>query len=270
MSVDYSGEFRAAVSGHLADNDVIWSPLQVASGLSFFRAVLDELGNVVDESFAGEESLTLLTPEALAVKASLISRSGVVVTCTDLPEQTLRWLRRATRAAGVPFWLLSSSLIEVEKFNMGGDPADCVSLNFAEFTALCGQAPFTLANVLRAARKIVAVGGQCVVTLGRGGSLLVDLSAGDVYHQPTPATKLGGSPLGAGDVLFGCLLVARLQGMSWREALYEATGRTARYLSREADAERPYLYLKECAIEPPLGRTCHDDESLGLLASARD
>ena len=270
MSVNYSGEFRRAVAGNLKANGVNWLPFQTASGIPFFRAKVDEQGNIADESFAGEKAIALLTPAMLAAHAEAIANSSAIVTCTDLPGPTIRWLREITRESGTSFWLLSSAWEEVRKFYVASHGADCASLNIKEFAELSNGGKIDRSNILRTASGIVAGTGQCLITLGRNGSLLVDIAREEIHYQPSPAIMLGWSSLAAGDVLFGCLLAARLAGETWRGAIYEATARTAHFLSRRTvSSELPYLYLTQGAIEPLPGRTCGDDEILRILALAR-
>ena len=171
-------------------------------------------------------------------------------------------------SGGTPLWLLSSSLTETNKLGIDGDPADFTAMNYAELTKRNGAPPLSVSEVLKAAGETTTENGGCLVTLGKHGSLLVSPGKSLVYHQPASAITLGSTTLGAGDVLAGCILAARLAGASWELALRDSTARTASYLrGRVPHVARPYQLLLSGSVETPVGKACVDDQSLGFLAS---
>jgi len=244
VSVTYSGELRWAVADHLAACGVDWLTLPATAPLPLFHARMTADGTPADEAFLGEDALTMLTPELLAPYQDMLAQASVVVTCTDVRPATLSWLRALTSTSQVPLWLLCSADSEAHKLDMDGSPADCVGMNFAELGRRTGTAVSSPPAVLEAVQQIVRPDGRCLVTMGQDGALLVDAASRTVYHQPAVKIEPDAMSVGAGDVLYGCLLAEHLAGVDWVPALRRATERTARYLARRGSRNgRPYLSL---------------------------
>jgi sugar/nucleoside kinase (ribokinase family) len=267
MSVAYSGEMRWAVADHLAANGVSWLMLPATESLPLFHARVMADGSLADESFLGEHALTMLDPELLGPFREILANASVVVTCTDLQLAALSWLRAVTSANQVPLWLLCSGETEAHKLNINANRPDCVSMNLAELTRRTGAAPSSPADVLEAVQEIVRPGGRCLVTMGADGALLIDVESRTVHHQPAIKVHNNAISVGAGDVLYGCLLADRLTGVDWVPAIRRATERTSRYLARRGPhTERPYLSLlggeSSEIVQAPVGRVCSLDENL--------
>ena len=114
VTADYEGELRSAVSAHLHDNGVRWTPLPVRVPLPVFHAELVD-GSVAAKHFIGEAALDSLEPALLDRHRAVFADASVLVAATDSPVSTLRWLADAAAAARIPFWLLSADPTEVEK-----------------------------------------------------------------------------------------------------------------------------------------------------------
>lgn len=260
LSVTYSGELRWAIADHLAACGVNWLMLPATAPLAFFHARVMEDGTPADESFLGEEALTMLTPDLLEPVQNILVDASVVVTCTDVQQATLSWLRALTTASQVPLWLLCSADSEAHKLDISGNPADCVGMNVAELRRRNGSAS-SQAEIIEAVQEIVHPEGRCLVTMGTHGALLVDAASRTAYHQPAMQIEPNVTSVGAGDVLYGCILADRLAGVSWVPALRRATERTARYLARRGPQNgRPYLSLLAAESESvlvPAGEVWH-------------
>uniref|UniRef100_A0AAU2K400 Carbohydrate kinase family protein n=1 Tax=Streptomyces sp. NBC_00049 TaxID=2903617 RepID=A0AAU2K400_9ACTN len=243
VTVEYSGELGPAVRGHLAGNGVDWLRLPVRSPLPVFHAELVD-GSVADKRFLGERALGLITPELLDRSRGLFDDAAVIAAGTDDEAPALAWLADTARDLGVPFWLLSADPNEVSKLRPEGRRADLVALNQRELSLWAGRPLTGRAEIVAAARQLPAPGGRCLVTLGEAGSLLVPADGSEVVEQP--AASLAGEVItvGAGDVLFGCLLAGRLAGLDWAPALKEATGLTARFLGVSSEDPAPYDVLR--------------------------
>ncbi|GAA4873870.1 PfkB family carbohydrate kinase [Kitasatospora terrestris] len=229
VTATYTGDLAPAVAAHLADHRVDWCPLPVDTPLPVFEAELVD-GSVADKHFTGQEALDLLAPALLATRPDLLDRASVVVAGTDGHPATLAWLADAAHDRGIPFWLLSADPTEVHKLVPGSRHAGFVSLNARELSNWAGTELADHDAVATAARKLVAPGGHTLVTLGEQGALLVPEDGSTPLHQP--AHPVPGRPLtvGAGDILFACLLSARLLRTPWDQALPRATALTAAYL----------------------------------------
>ncbi|MFE2141234.1 PfkB family carbohydrate kinase [Streptomyces sp. NPDC059456] len=245
-TVAYTGELGPAVGGHLAGNGVEWLRLPERAPLPVFHAELVE-GSVADKRFLGERALGLITPGLLDRSRGLFEDAGVLAAGTDAEEPGLAWLADAAAARGLPFWLLSADPNEVSKLRPLGRGADLVALNLRELSLWAGRPPRTREELVAAARRLPAPGGHCLVTLGADGALLVPADGSAPVHQP--AVSLAGEVItvGAGDVLFGCLLAGRLAGLDWAPALAEATVLTSRFLGAPEDAAHPYEVLADPA-----------------------
>lgn len=219
-----------------------WLRLPERAPLPVFHAELVE-GSVVDKRFLGERALGLITPELLDKSRDLFEDAGVLAAGTDAEEPGLAWLADTARDRGVPFWLLSADPNEVSKLRPQGRGADLVALNLRELVLWAGRPLTGRADIAAAARRLPDPGGHCLVTLGGDGSLLVPADGSEPVHQP--AVTLAGEVItvGAGDVLFGCLLAGRLAGLDWIQALAEATALTSRFLGAPEDAPHPYAVL---------------------------
>jgi ribokinase len=253
VSADYEGELQPALARHLADYDVEWLPLPTQAPLSLFHARVLPDGDVSEEHFIGLDALRLLTPAALDRCRAVFRRANAIVSCTDVAENTLAWLANVADEHGVPFWLLSSDSLEVAKLRPGGNHADLVALNLAELAAWANAPLSRPADAVASARRLVEPMGRCLLTMGAKGALLVASDEADVERQAPPMLN-DTVAVGAGDVLFACLLRARLAGVGWREALREATGRTAAFLGGGGHPRHPYLRLHNVMRVPPSER----------------
>jgi sugar/nucleoside kinase (ribokinase family) len=248
-TVEYAGELGPSVAGHLAANGVEWLRLPARSPLPLFHAELRQ-GSVADKYFLAEEALLLLTPELLESKRELFEQAAVIVAATDCEAATLAWLSKVAMAYDVPFWLLSADPNEVGKLLPQGQAADFTALNLPELSLLAGSPLKERKDIVSAARRLAAPGGRCLVTLGEEGALLVAEEDGSVIFQPAVVVSDVPVTVGAGDVLFGCLLALRLAGLDWPAALRDATELTGEFLGAVAAGEDlPYRALRPRATD---------------------
>jgi sugar/nucleoside kinase (ribokinase family) len=247
VTARYTGELAAAVSHHLAGNRVRWHPLPVVTPLPLFHARLVD-GSVQDKLFLGDDALTSLTPEVLDKHRSVFDTASVVAAGTDSDEATLAWLADVAVARGVPFWLLSADPTEVGKLRPFRRPAALVATNLRELALWQGGPLTDRAAVVAAARRLAAPAGRCLVTLGAAGALLVSADEDRVLFEPAPSVDGLPVAVGAGDVMFGCLLAARLAGLDWARALREASTLTGVFL-RGGESGSPYLPLRKASSD---------------------
>lgn len=243
VTVEYAGELGPAVSGHLSGNGVDWVRLSARAPLPVFHAELVE-GSVAGKRFLGERALGLITPELLSQSRTLFQDAAVLAAGSDNHAPALAWLAGTARSLGVPFWLLSADPNEVDKLRPGGAGADLVALNQRELSLWAGRHLDGPDELVATARRLPGPGGHCLVTLGEAGSLLVPADGGEPVHQPAASAGEEVLTVGAGDVLFGCLLAGRLAGLDWAPALKEATALTSRFLAVTDDAPHPYAALR--------------------------
>ncbi|MQS11323.1 carbohydrate kinase family protein [Streptomyces kaniharaensis] len=233
LTATYTGDLAPAVTGHLAAHGVDRLTLPVEAPLPLFEAQLID-GSVTDKHFVGQEALDLLTPGLLDTRADLFDNASVVVAGTDSHPATLAWLCTAARDRDIPFWLLSADPTEVHKLVPEGQHATFVSLNARELSLWAGADLPDHDAIAAAARELVTSGGHALVTLGPQGAVLVPADGTTPLHQPAPT--INGHPLtvGAGDILFACLLSARLTPTPWPQALRQAATLTTTYLTTPA------------------------------------
>jgi len=242
LSADYTGEMRAAVANHLALNGVLWERLDVRAPLPLFHAKLGK-DDITEEHFIGDDALRVITPGRLAECTDLFTRTSAIVSCTDLDVTALDWLAETAAERGVPFWLLCSDPLEVGKLRLGRAQPTCIALNLRELAAWAGQPLLERRDTCVAARRLVRPAGCCLVTLGTAGALLVSGDDEPELFQPAPVVDQTAVTVGAGDILFGCLLSGRLRGLTWSAALADAVGRVGRYLYASVVDDWPYRNL---------------------------
>ncbi|MFF1465145.1 carbohydrate kinase family protein [Streptomyces sp. NPDC058330] len=243
LTVEYAGQLGPAVAGHLAANAIDWLPLPARAPLPVFHAELVD-GSVAGKRFFGERALGLITPDLLGRSHGLLDGAGAVAAGTDTEAPALAWLADTARERGMPFWLLSADPNEVSKLRPEGRRADLVALNQRELSLWAGRSLDDWDDVIAVARRLPAPGGRCLVTLGERGSLLIRADGADAVHQPPVPLADAVITVGAGDVLFGCLLAGRLAGLGWEASLKEATELTSLFLATPDDVPDPYRALR--------------------------
>lgn len=249
VTVTYTGELAPAVPAHLAANRVRWMPLPMSLPLPLFHAELVG-GSVTHKVFLGDRALSALTPAALEADAAVLADASVLVAGTDAEESTLAWLADTAAARSLPFWLLSADPTEVGKLRPHGRGADLVAVNLPELSAWAGRPLTDRGDIVDAARDLAAPGGRCLVTLGAEGAILTPAGDGEVLFQPAPPIESPSLAVGAGDVLFGCLLAARLDGADWATALRQASTLTGAFLRGAACAHFPFHALDARDLAP--------------------
>ncbi|MFL6163788.1 MAG: PfkB family carbohydrate kinase [Jatrophihabitantaceae bacterium] len=243
ITADYLGELRSALAGHLVEAGVDWFPLGGRTPLPLFHGELVD-GSVARMHFLGDEALRLLTPRLLSGCGQLFDQASVVVATTDCDRATMDWLAGAAAERGRDFWVVSTDPNEVGKLRGERPPASLVSLNLQELS-LWAECPLAEpAEICRAARRIAAPNGRCLVTQGADGAMLVPARDEQLLIQPAPRIRRREVIVGAGDVLIGCLLASRLAGTNWPAALREASELTGAYLEATGDADQPYHSLR--------------------------
>ncbi len=242
VTAEYAGELGAAVGGHLAHNRVGWLRLPVRSNLPVFHAQLVD-GSVADKRFFAAQAQSLLSPALLDRFRGAFEDASVIVAGTDSEAGTLAWLADTAHALGVPFWLLSADPNTVAQLRPDGRSADLVALNRHELALWAEEELTGRDELVKAARRLPAPGGHCLVTLGELGSLLVPADGSEVVVQPAVAGPGEVVTVGAGDVLFGCLLAGRLAGLEWAPALKQASELTTGFLAAGGDGASPYDVL---------------------------
>lgn len=250
VTVTYTGELAPAVPAHLAANQVRWTPLPARSPLPLFHAELVD-GSVRHKVFIGDEALSALTPTALEANRATLADASVLVAGTDAEEQTLAWLANHAAARDLPFWLLSADPTEVGKLRPYGRGADLVALNLPELSGWAGRTLTDRTDIVEAARDLAAPGGRCLVTLGAEGALLIPPGNAEALFQPAPPIENSSLAVGAGDVMFGCLLAARLDGAGWAAALRQASEFTTAFLLGVASTHFPFHVLGTREVVQP-------------------
>ncbi len=262
VSVSYDGEMLAAVANHLRRNSVRWLRLPAAAPLPLFHARLTTSG-VSAEHFIGEQSLEALTPKMLMSRVAAFNSASVIVSCTDLPVRSLSFLARMAAERSIPYWLLSADASQAVKLHQVEPLPSCIALNIGELSAWYGMKLSSLADAVEALQNLLPSQGRALLTLGSLGALLVTAGRSSAIYQPASPLDNGISAVGAGDVMFGSLLAARLVNVDWATALTEATSRTASYLSSPTSATRPYLALRNPRKTPP-GRTWRNNDDMAI------
>jgi sugar/nucleoside kinase (ribokinase family) len=263
LSVDYDGELSAAVAGHLRQNNVRWLRVPVRTPLPLFHAKVCE-GGVEQEHFIGDPALEELTPAILQTQSSTFQRASVIVGCTDLPVDSLAWLGETASKCRIPFWVLSSDATQAPKLHDLEPRPSCVALNVGELVAWSGTPLTCVSEAVDILRSLLPSMGRALLTLGASGALLVSEEALGADYQAAPPLSSDTAAVGAGDVMFGCLLAARLGGFQWTSALTDATARTVGYLRGPSEATRPYLTLLSPMKTPHVQRWPDDARDLRL------
>jgi ribokinase len=127
-------------------------------------------------------------------------------------------------AAGLSTSLDPSSAALLAPGRLGDVRVGLLRCNRDEALALTGEA-----DPAAAARALLALAGEVVVTLGAGGALWTD-GQREVRVPAVPATVVDST--GAGDAFMAGLLAARAAGRGPREALEAAAGLAARAVGR--------------------------------------
>lgn len=262
VSVSYEGEMQNAVADHLQRNSVRWRRLPVAAPLPLFHARLTRDG-VSEEHFIGEEALEALTSELVTSHSAVFNSASAVVSCTDLPVETLGLLAEIAAERSIPYWLLAADTTQAVKLRSIEPFPSCIALNIGELSVWSNSGLSSLSDAVEALHALLPTQGRALLTLGSLGSLLITGGDPSVLYQPAPALGDGISAVGAGDVMFGSLLAARLLNVDWATALTLATSRTAAYLSSSAAATSPYFALRNSQDTPP-GRTWHRNDEVAI------
>jgi sugar/nucleoside kinase (ribokinase family) len=250
VSTRYEGELSGAVELHLKDNNVRWCRTPISTPLPLFHARLRS-GGVTDEHFIGDQAIRALTPTTLNAQQALFRRTNAIITCTDLSADSLLWLRQEAAERKVPFWLLSSDTSQASKLRVIRPLPDCIALNLSELAVWHGTQLSSVSEAIEALRSLLPHQGRALLTLGSSGALLVSEETEGADYQPAPVLKRDTAAVGAGDVMFGCLLAARLAGVGWVEALRQATAQTAAYLDTDVSSHRPYHALLTPTADVP-------------------
>ena len=253
ITTQFSGELSQSLAAVLNTAQVHWQPIPLLAPFSLFEAHIDSRDEVFAESFVEGDSLATLTPAILRQQTS-IRQARWIVTCSNLSVASMQALAGIAAVDRRPFWLLTSSDLEVPRLRQLLDapdaPIDLLSLNRAELSLLVNRTLDTLPEAAAAALELTAAVGACLLTLGERGALLAE-RGGAVHYQPVLPIS-GRSPVGGGDVLFASLLAGRLRAYPWPEALHFAAICTRRYLLRDKNSPTPYAVLHDFSADSAL------------------
>jgi ribokinase len=269
VSAAYEGEMHEAASGHLHGNCVTWVQLDIDVPMPLFQARLAD-GTVADEHFIGTDAFDVMTPAMLESRRGLLATASAISTCTDLPVETLVTLSELAAEVKIPYWVLVADVTGAVHLRDIEPKPSCVALNVSELGAWASAelgAPSDIADVLG---ELLPARCRALVTLGAAGSLLVTGGETAILYQPTARLPEGISSVGAGDVMFGSLLAARLGGDDWSAALAIATARTASYLGASPKDKRPYRLLRTPRDVPSGWSFSSDDSTNERIQAAFD
>lgn len=247
VTADYEGEFHRAVADHLTGNGVTWKTLELSVPLPVYlaRAVGD--GRVRDETFIGTQAVDRLAADALDARQELFGNASAIVSCTDLPPEGLAWLGATASRLDVPFWLLCSSALKVSTLTVPRTRPAMIFLNAGELAGWAGHPLRSVDEVAAMAARLTGPAGRCVVTLGEKGACLVE-GSGDFIYQPVEPLESAATSVAAGDVMFGCLLGAHLQGLDWAAALAYAGNLTTAFMGRVKQDRNPYERIRRRSL----------------------
>lgn len=160
-----------------------------------------------------------LAAEELEALAPAIAAAAVVVVQCEVPLTTVYRLATLARRAGTPLVLNPAPAHGLELAQLAGAATYLVP-NETEVALLTGRPATTRAEAIDCARRLVAVGGSCViVTLGAAGCVAVD--AAGATHFAAPQVEAIDTT-GAGDAFVGCFAAALAAGRSREEAIRRA------------------------------------------------
>ncbi len=183
-----------------------------------YTAVLDATGEMA-VAVADMAATDALGPADIEAAHDLLTDAGLVVVDANLAPATLAAALDLATAAGVPVVVDPVSVPKARRVTplLDGRAIHTVTPNVAELAALTGAATDSAAEVLDAARSLLARGVAHVwVRLGPAGSLLVSAEA-----EPLALARVDGpvaDVTGAGDAMLAAYCHVLLAGGSPAEA----------------------------------------------------
>lgn len=259
--VPLGGTEGAELEALLRAEDVRYTPVRIAGRVRVNISLTEPDGSATKINAAGptlsaQETADLLAAAAEAGPAAWVLGSGSLP--GGVPADFYARLGAAAHEAGVRFALDSSGA--ALRAGLAGGP-DVIKPNAEELAEAVGRDLAAVADVVQAARELMALGaGSVVVSLGRDGALLVD--AHGVLHAEA-SVDAPRSTVGAGDALLAGYLAGRLRHGDDREAaLREAVAwgsgavQTAgSHVPRITDAHRRAVVVRtDVDLERPLTR----------------
>jgi pseudouridine kinase len=181
-----------------------------------YLALLDENGNLV-MSVDDMEILSLITPQVINRRRSLIKEAEMVVIDSNLSEATIASLFKVANRYNIPLCADPASTTVAPRLKPYLAHIYMITPNVAEAEVLSGKSIEDEDDALAAARKLVNAGVEIVIiTLGEAG--VVYATAGASGHVPAVATEIVDFT-GASDALTGTVVFGLLNDMSLDEAV---------------------------------------------------
>lgn len=215
----FSPSYHGAVSDYfanvLATAAIEWNTIAPPQSLPVCRALVDDSGSLISESFDAGGAYSAVTPEIAGQAASRPTMIG-----TDFDQAVLQAAITQAARNKVGSWLLTSASLSAPVVSRVNPRPSFVGLNLDELRIATGHqlSDRDDDSIARVARTLAAPEGAALVTLADRGALLAPASADWYLAQKIPPAS-GGRWLGAGDVAFGALAAAVIRGEDLPAAL---------------------------------------------------
>jgi sugar/nucleoside kinase (ribokinase family) len=251
VSVRFTEDLGKGVAPHLSRNGVRWLPIDENAPLSIFHVDVDADGTVRNEVFTDRGASAALESNVVRCHLNELDDATLVLANTDLPLETLDTLQAMVNLRHGELWIISSSVEEAWKLSALAARPTSIGLNLDELEAVAGRTLKTVEDTVDVARSLVAADGVCAVTLGSTGALLSVGASNAFYYEKAGTLRGPLSPVGAGDVLYACVLAAHLRGRDWASSLRYGVAGAATYVAQGHDVPEPYQYLSTIDDQKP-------------------
>jgi pseudouridine kinase len=183
---------------------------------SAYIALLDEKGNLV-MSVDDMEILSIITPQVINRRRSLIKNAAIVVFDTNLPETTIAALVKVANRYGIHLCADPTSNTLTTRLKPHLPDLFMIIPNVFEAEILSGKSIKDENQAVTAARTLINAGVKVVIiTLAEAG--VVYASARASGHIPAVATEVV-DPSGAGDALTAAVVFGLLNNIPLDEAV---------------------------------------------------
>jgi len=170
-----------------------------------------------------------VTPERVHAAEREVASSGMVVLQMEIPVESIVRAMDLANKHGVPV-LLNYAPVRGRPLQIDSRVSVLV-VNEHEAAELCGMQQVTSDNAPVAAMHLRKLGaGAVLVTLGAQG-VYVSTPDGDMHVGAFPVRAV--DTTAAGDTFCGVLAVARVEGLSWSDAVRRASAAGAIAVSRQ-------------------------------------
>lgn len=183
---------------------------------SAYIALLDEKGNLV-MSVDDMEILSIITPQVINRRRSLIKNAAIVVFDANLPETTIATLVKVANRYGIRLCADPTSNTLTARLKPHLPDLFMIIPNVFEAEILSGKSIKDENQAITAARTLVNAGVKVVIiTLAEAG--VVYASARASGHIPAVATEIV-DPSGAGDALTAAMVFGLLNNVPLDESV---------------------------------------------------